>query len=409
MPSIPLDESKTSPCFFLPSLTGLRFVAAFSILLAHATDQSFSPFGVKGLSLFAGGLAFFGMSLFFTLSGCVLMLNYGHYFETGKPFWPALRRFGIARFARIVPLYLAVGFVFLAATPINLSLLSKFPLYLTLTQSWWGVDKHGVDLFMHFMPHSWSISTEWFFYVAFPVTCLLVGGLQSLKSTTIGTLLTLLIFFGVMVTFRMAVNEGVFGVENKAAWLKWFTYFSPYSRLCEFILGCFCGSYILHRKGRSIPLWIARVLASFSILALIAVGLFASPFIGAAETSWLGYLSPSLLQAPFVACIVFVAALNGQVFGKILESKSFILGGECSYSLYLFHPLFTVHFANPVGNFGAVWWWLDPLLRFSTMVGLSLLIAYGGYNLIETPTRRYFRKFINKNESVSSRLTGLKT
>src|SRR5215208_2193043 len=64
----------------IPSLTGLRFVAAFAVLVGHAmhwiatipSEYSF----IRGLSQ-ASGL---GMPLFFVLSGFVIRYTYRHYF-----------------------------------------------------------------------------------------------------------------------------------------------------------------------------------------------------------------------------------------------------------------------------------------------------------------------------------------
>jgi len=55
-------------------LTGLRGIAAYAVLIAHAVDA-----GVSGRGLphsIAVGLAYFGMSLFFVLSGFVICYNY---------------------------------------------------------------------------------------------------------------------------------------------------------------------------------------------------------------------------------------------------------------------------------------------------------------------------------------------
>ena len=101
----------------LPQLTGIRAVAALSVLIAHSLDQAFAPFGAKSIATFTGSLAFFGMSLFFTLSGAVLMLNYPFSTWSDTSFFNRLKLFAIARVARIMPLYIAIGLIFLAATP----------------------------------------------------------------------------------------------------------------------------------------------------------------------------------------------------------------------------------------------------------------------------------------------------
>ena len=83
----------------IPALTGLRGVAAYSVLLAHALSYS----GVKNDAITR--LAYFAMSLFFILSGCVIHYNYADSFKAGN-FRAAVSGFFVARFARLYPLYL---------------------------------------------------------------------------------------------------------------------------------------------------------------------------------------------------------------------------------------------------------------------------------------------------------------
>src|SRR5579863_9108994 len=61
----------------LPALTGLRFVAAFSVLLAHSASILMRSYETPGSAVFwlkqGSGL---GMTLFFVLSGFVIHYNY---------------------------------------------------------------------------------------------------------------------------------------------------------------------------------------------------------------------------------------------------------------------------------------------------------------------------------------------
>src|SRR5579875_379384 len=87
----------------IKALTGLRFIASYSIVVAHfwslTTFGDAPRFNATFLSF-----AFFGMSLFFTLSGFVIYYNYADAFHR-RPFGEALRSFAVARFARIYPLF----------------------------------------------------------------------------------------------------------------------------------------------------------------------------------------------------------------------------------------------------------------------------------------------------------------
>jgi hypothetical protein len=77
----------------LPVLTGLRLVAALSVVMAHGsvivlfTDARWIP-------IIGFGLAYFGMSLFFVLSGFVIYLNYAPQFAK-LPIGEAALRFAV--------------------------------------------------------------------------------------------------------------------------------------------------------------------------------------------------------------------------------------------------------------------------------------------------------------------------
>jgi peptidoglycan/LPS O-acetylase OafA/YrhL len=63
----------------IPSLTGLRGIAACSVLFAHAMDTSFAYEPI--LYPISARIAYFGMSLFFVLSGFVIHYNYADLFH----------------------------------------------------------------------------------------------------------------------------------------------------------------------------------------------------------------------------------------------------------------------------------------------------------------------------------------
>ena len=90
----------------LSPLTGFRGVAAYAVLVAHAASSSFMYGADAPLGPLFSRLAYFGMSLFFVLSGFVIQHNYGCAVRQGAGLRRALYLFFVARFARIYPLYL---------------------------------------------------------------------------------------------------------------------------------------------------------------------------------------------------------------------------------------------------------------------------------------------------------------
>jgi peptidoglycan/LPS O-acetylase OafA/YrhL len=136
----------------LHALTGLRFFACAMILGHHAR-------GSFGLPIFQGWLLEQGVSLFFVLSGFVLVYSYPE-----LPSWHSRRAFLIKRFARLWPAYIVSIAVVAVAFPqlfftddftwraiTNALMIQTWPL--TMSQSFNGP--------------SWSISTEFGFYFLF--------------------------------------------------------------------------------------------------------------------------------------------------------------------------------------------------------------------------------------------------
>ena len=114
----------------LDALTGLRGVAACSVLLAHGIDKSFIWDGVRVFDC-TSNLAYFGMSLFFVLSGFVIEYNYAGLFARER-LSVATYNFFVARFARLYPLYILTIFLTMPIFPHPYLNATRTIVYLTL-------------------------------------------------------------------------------------------------------------------------------------------------------------------------------------------------------------------------------------------------------------------------------------
>ncbi|MFC4444142.1 acyltransferase family protein, partial [Caulobacter henricii] len=151
----------------LPALTSVRFVLALGVVLFHYQLQwPWNAMASTGIFNRAG----LGVDAFFILSGFVLTHAYRQALEDGQLNY---RRFLAARFARVYPAHIAVlGFVLVmvgAGTLIGAEFDRRLynPLGLLTT----------VLLVHAWLPEtvvaewngpSWSLSAEWFAYLAFP-------------------------------------------------------------------------------------------------------------------------------------------------------------------------------------------------------------------------------------------------
>jgi peptidoglycan/LPS O-acetylase OafA/YrhL len=154
----------------IKTLTGLRGVAAITVMLGHflnddAYFRDYLPSLVKR--------SYLGVDVFFILSGFVLALRYGDKFRESFSF-AALKNFLIKRFARIYPLYFVITIIFSMKYLYNFSGDSVFRGYhlpdfiacLLMIQAW------GFGFFC-VAGATWSLSTECFAYLIFPALAFL--------------------------------------------------------------------------------------------------------------------------------------------------------------------------------------------------------------------------------------------
>jgi peptidoglycan/LPS O-acetylase OafA/YrhL len=144
----------------IPSLTGMRFVAAFLVVLAH-TDHFFAAMQPAWLDYAWRVGANVGMTTFFVLSGFVIHYNYSAAIVAKGA--PAIRSFLVARFARLYPLYLLTLLIAIALFPsmIHDDVFRQQWMwrYLTMTQDWTPTLAGQLPLTLY-IGSAWSISAE---------------------------------------------------------------------------------------------------------------------------------------------------------------------------------------------------------------------------------------------------------
>ena len=142
----------------LKALTSIRFFVALHVALYHLV-RPFPLWGPLTAFISAGYQA---VGFFFFLSGFILAYSHAPEYELGKG---SARRFWVARFARIYPVYLLsmlfagyVGFQYFRQSIHVFAFVAD----LLMVQSW------SVRMVNFFHVVAWSLSVEMFFYFAFP-------------------------------------------------------------------------------------------------------------------------------------------------------------------------------------------------------------------------------------------------
>ena len=385
----------------LDALTGLRFVAAFAIVLGHIYQPWLEVTAI-------------GMPLFFTLSGFIIHYVYADAFASG---WRrAGGEFAIARFSRIYPLYLALLVYSLLRGPMGPPLMTQagFPVllaYLTGTWTWFPFQVEGRQVLDWYYHISWSVSTEIFFYVAYAAVFYRIARLRNFRICLFSLLgfcaLVYVMFYVVFLTrdsweaaflsqFPQFIGRTA---DFSDSFYRWLLYVSPYSRIFEFIGGCLtCQLYRLAREGR-IELRIAASLIAWLAIAVAAI-LFVlfryfgetNPWLAMGNNSLAGFLVSlhmNFLFAPACYAMIFALAIGGSAIGAVLSSRVCRFFGDISYSTYLSHPNAERVLMHTGLVVTAAW------ARLLVILVIVYAVSWVLYSLIEVPAKRGLRQLLN--------------
>lgn len=330
-------------------LTSIRFFAAMFVVMYHSgsgfmTAQAHVPGFVKSLLL----NGYTGVTFFFVLSGFILHHTYrGKLTGAGR-----IKKFAVARFARIYPVYLVTMLVMFPFAGVNYDW-RDVPQFFLL--HWWITAPTA--LLGIWNGPSWTISVEAFFYVCFPW---LSKGAVALSSRSIWIALATLTIadFATGSSAFFSLHPTYFD------WLRWVP--TPLVRLPEFVIGVLVGELHFRRAGEPfrVPVWAPAT----ALLALLCVS--HQPWVASAVT---------MLAAVLIAAI---AADSGSLISRVLQNRLIVLLGAASYSLYLLHQ--PVHFYM-VWLFGPGRW-LVPFQYAGVIAGSVVMFLY-----FEEPMREWIR------------------
>jgi peptidoglycan/LPS O-acetylase OafA/YrhL len=403
----------------IPSLTGLRFFAAACVVLAHGLPELVKYTAPPRLYSLVIGTSAEGMTLFFVLSGFVIYYNYSETIGSRAGLWD----FFIARVARLYPLFaVCLAYDFLRSFGFDqfpTSHVSAIPFYLTLTQTWFYLPIGGSSLVYQFglLPSvGWSISTELFFYLAFPAICLLIGRLHTNRTRLVAAISLSVVAIAILTILHLWWLSGkmdpwavsVFGEiasTSQDSFYRWLVYFSPYTRIFEFGLGCLTAAIATrlplptaseNRKG---AVAIAIILAS-------VVALHLAMFWNNGGATMIGQLifrfHTNFAFAPMFAGFIFCCVRYDNAFVRFVSQKWIVLGGEISYSIYMLHLLvfnaFRYEAATITSWNVALGSYMQFFVAVAAIVGLSLL----SWRFIEVPSRRAIRGFARRATALQS-------
>jgi peptidoglycan/LPS O-acetylase OafA/YrhL len=359
----------------LEALTGLRFLAAFHVVLFHAAlwERWPGPDSVRHIAS-AGYVA---VGLFFMLSGFVL--TYTH----GGPDPVPRASFYAARFARIYPVYalsLLLALPFALRTHLEHGGLGRFLAEglatVSLLQSW----HPGFALAWN--PPGWSLSVEAFFYASFPFLAprLVVLSPRRTLAVMVGALLLLL---ALPVAWGLGTPEGwSTRYDTEGLWLDVLRY-HPLVRLPEFVLGICLGRLFAHPPLRAAFARHAGLLATSAaglILGVLALGPRV-PYV----------LLHNGLLVPAFAVLLLALATDEGLPARLLRHPGLVRLGEASYSLYILHTPLVMMFRS-VGSRVLGREVLDTPAFVAGSIAFTVVASLVSYRLVEQPLHRRLRR-----------------
>jgi peptidoglycan/LPS O-acetylase OafA/YrhL len=328
----------------LRALTGLRFILALWVILHHLTgpgaelERAAQHLPHPVYAFIRGG--YLAVATFFVLSGFVLARSYG----SGEWHPERLRRYAMARFARIYPVYalslaLVVPFMIADRTPGKPGLIVDYGL---LLQGWTG------HLPVGWNTPAWSLSCEVFFYICFPLALVALIRVHPAVLAVAACLLTRALF--------------LLGVRD-----EW----KPLVHFADFLMGMAASSLYDSLKR-------SRWAGSGDWFYLPGAAL------GAALIAWPEVLPKALdlntALRPLNAILLVGFALGTGLAARLLASPLSVYLGKASYAMYILHI--------------PVLWWLKrwaPHISPAAYVAAVILVSAAVYRYYEEPVSRYLR------------------
>lgn len=355
----------------IASLTGLRFVAAFMIVVLHSY-QCFDIPDLRGVLNLGAGVNFF-----FVLSGFVIAHRYRALKHDEVPMYV------VSRLARIYPVHLLSLLAYAAVAAVVFPFQYDLPLHqkalvllanLSLTQAHIPTP----EFYFSINAVSWSLSCELFFYIV--AAFVFTRQLNMRRALGVFMAFFLISLACYAFTHQSALSElgteGQFNLTKVGLVLTW-----PLTRAHEFFLGV-----LLQQLHQRCLLRTKRPLLADALgLAVFTISLFGA-------THLMKSFKLDLVSADFVMTLVcsLGSAFLIWVFSFELSKASTMLFGnpvmvalgEASFALYMLHlPVLRLFQRALPGEQPGLAWWVVYVLT-------CLTLAHVVHTRFEAPCRQ---------------------
>jgi peptidoglycan/LPS O-acetylase OafA/YrhL len=354
----------------LLSIHYLRGIACLAVVFFHYRGLLNHTYAQQNLGdlLFEGG--YFGVDIFFMLSGFVIVLS------TTKDFSPL--NFTIRRMFRLYPVYivclLIFSFVYFYNNPVDIRLIKAallLPFDFNAEAPYYGFS---------LIYTAWTLTYEICFYFLFLISMSLSGRYRSLLCSA---LILLVVYssnayvngslsFSSQATLNFEAKNSLQGI------IKIFA--SP--MLFEFVYGMVLCEIYIKLKDMNFN---ATSLANFMLVIGISFSVFS---FGSRYNGGHGIVNVGVHCMILMFVMVFYEMVRG-----MSEIKPLMFLGNISYSLYLVHPmlmdtLYTPGFSFPPFEFAT------GFSKFLLALTMAIALSYLLYICVEKPSMTLARKFI---------------
>lgn len=295
-----------------------------------------------------------GVMLFFLLSAFLM----AHLYFDSSPTVENIKKFAVARIARVIPLFLFV-------------ILSSYFIYqlpLSGVQPYFYHVPDAAALTSHLLLLSgtsvlWSIPPEIYFYIVF--ACLWVA--RNLVGRAIVLVPVVLLLFSFFIPPQKAPETWLFGLYVKLPVLQVYPYF--------------CAGFLL---GWLYNHWQAPAFLSHHVFVVVLVAIpllypnVLQALTGVTHGLW---FDPRVLVA--FAAIFFVIIFLIPAKNRLLENPLGDFVGKISYSIYLLHYP-ALLFLKDLGL-------TQGVLGLFTFIAVTLLLSTISYRYLEVPARSWIK------------------
>jgi len=379
-------QNQNQPIYF-PNLNGVRFIAAFSVLIHH-TEQIKAMMGLNNIygNYFIKNLGKLGVGLFFVLSG--FLITYLLLSEKKRRGDISTKDFYVRRILRIWPLYFIIvilGFFVFPSIPIF-----NEP---TRNQYYFDADFYKrLPFFLLFLPNlgfvffrspylcaqTWSIGVEEQFYAIWPWVIKSKNPIRTLFKLLTIFLLILGIFW--LLVFKI----GDFSELTKQNIQEGLILFFSQFRILAMMIGGL-GAYLVFIKQDRILSILFRKDVQIVIYSVLFLMLGTGFHVPGLNMEFYGIF--------FCFFILNVAQNPNSVFQ--LEQKIVHYLGKISYGIYIYHPAVIVLGINTLHYFFGknLNTFTFNLLLYPSVILITVLICDLSFRFIESPLLKLKDRF----------------